>query len=1375
MKHLTKVDSIYHTLLLSVLFLPTALYMNAQNEPLGDTLYYQQLQNQYYQLLEDTSTIKTALRIKTKLLSKLDQHGSMIAYNRAMTNPCGDFCTDPDLADWNYLGMPVYNTGPIQWNGFVGEVLANPANLNTSTPEDGLCLGSPTSGVFQYDAGIPAWVNRTDNLGSPALGINKILRNPTDPNHLIAATGMAHTDDYGGGMGLITSLDGGRNWSSWVTSNTTCFDLCEDNITGIYYHIDDTGNPSDLNHAFYITVRRAGGDFLCSFCAITSNPSADFFPLTPPWGPNVQIADFTANQDGSALVTTVNPWGYGTQIWHGVKDGNDCGFIVWTNVTTNLQNAIGGNFDPAMNQFISLSDSKNNIVFARTKGAQSHELYRSLDGGLTWERRMANSAIGSRSFTLVEYSPATQLVYIGGVLLHVWDDANGNFHTLSGRMHADVRDIDFAGINSSGQEVSYIANDGGISECIYNPAVGLPSGLSFRPISGNHMPIQQFWGIGITQDTTCNYAAGTMHNNSFAQVGSSFCRFGAGDGGDIEINPVDNTTVYFSINPTIRKGNINNICNSFGSLIGTTSQWQFSCPLELNPNSPCLLYYGDDDGSSPAAQLKIYNDCGVATPPSIIPLTNVTGNSSGHFLEKIGAIGLTEAAPAQVILGNRDFIDPSHSGKLLKIDNYAAGSWQDLSHNPVTNRGNQPFKDYTAWLWLGDIVVSPYDKDLFFVAMQGTNQERRVFRTEDGGATFEDWSNGLPYVPVNNLEYLYNSNDLILAATDAGVYYRTSSMLFWECFNDGFPLVWTTDIDINYCRNKAVATTHGRGIYETSLDNLPRMNRQLEIVGSVVWNKDRVVYSDVVVKPGAVLTITGALVKFAADKRILVEAGGRLNINSAELTALCEDSCWNGITVEGNTNLPQNNNDQGFAFVTGSTLSYARTALEALGVNADFSQLDYNQMGGILQVSNTTFLNNRRAAAFLAYENMSSGSPVSNVSTFTNCQFLIDDDYRANCGSNEAFITMFDVDGALIAGNTFRDERTGLATPADFRTGIKTSDATFRVMDTGTGPNLFENLHRGINAEQVTAENPFILVVEDAIFRNNETGIRLADVNNESLLLRNDIFIGTPLTTDAYGIVLHNSSGFTVEENYCRAQSGAIGFLRGFDILNTYNPGNPASSPTFTKHLVLNNIAENLSEGFTAWGDNVASNNIDGLEFQCNQNIGNQIDFSFLNCIQPSQGSAASPAGNTFSCGSALAFQVDPGAASCITYYHEQNVSCTNTFATDYPAITFAAINNSAGCSYLTEVSDPRVLAQQVNLFPNPTRYFMTVELTGKQHITSLQIFTPHGVELEALSIYPNAATNTVLFDTSHLPSGIYYLRVGIGNQGLTTKIFVKH
>lgn len=1271
-------------LLSTIFFFSIQSPLIAQEFP--DVEYYQQLEALYFELLEDTSTIKQADRIKKKKLNKLDQNRSMIAYNQAMSSACTNVCTPPDLANWQYVGPPVIEIGNVQWNGYVEEVCADPTMLNATNPATNCLMGTPTGGIWKYDG--VKWLPKTD-IGEYGLGITEILRNPIDNTHLIASTGVSHTGDYGNSLGLLESHDNGDNWTDFGPMFPG-FDPCETYIRGVYQNYDHLGNAYDLKLNFFIIVAKTGlPDQLWEWCAphwILHTPTPYNEMVTNPsnsygyYNPHLKLVDFTASANSTWLLTTESPFtADGGYLFHGTNNVNCTNSVTWIVNSSALPG-----YNPSTNQRLEISDSKNNIIFARSKGSNHTTLYRSIDGGLNWTTR-TNLIKGGPKLD-VEYSPTTGLVYLGELYMMVWDDVNMVLHQANGStQHPDIRDFSILGINAAGQGVLFGANDGGVSSVVYDPVlatpnINAPGVFAHQPISGTSMPIQQLWGLGITQDCSGDYAIGTMHNNSFASVSGTDCKFGAGDGGDIEINPVDNNTVYFSINPSIRKGSLNSICNSYGTVIGTTSQWQLDSPLELHPNSPCLLFYGDDKSGSPSAELKIYNDCDFGSNPNVVPFTNVVDNTSGHVMQAIGAIGLTEAAPFQVFLGKRGFIDPAHSGKLLKIDQYDNSSfnWKDLSHNPVTNGGNQPFNIYTAWLWVGDIVVSPYDKDLIFVSMQGTSQGKRVFRSQDGGLTFEDWSDGLSDVPVNNLEYLYNSNDLVLAATDAGVYYRDNTMASWECFNEGHPLVWTTDIDVNYCKDEAWAATHGRGLFKTPLINLPRVARQHEITGNVVWNKDKVVYSDVVVKPGAVLTISSSLVKFGKDKRILVEAGGRLNVYLSELTALCEDSCWEGITVEGNTSLLQNNTNQGFAFISGSTLSHARSALNALGVTANFSTFDWNQMGGILTCHDALFLNNRRAVAYLAYENtdVSGATPINNIGSFNNCQFIINDDYRANCGSNEAFITMYDVDGVLITGCTFRDDRTSLSSIQDFRTGIGSGESTFRAI----GTNVFEQLHRGINVDNVQEDNPFTLRVEDAVFREVETGIRLADVNNESHLLRNDIFIGHPLAGAAYGMVLHNSSGFTVEENQVQKQLGAGGFLRGFDILNTINTNNPGGSPFFGHNVIYNNIAINLSEGFMAWGNHVATNN-QGLEFLCNQNIGNYVDFRINNCIQPTQGSFSSPAGNTFSCGGSISFDVQPLAFSCITYYYEQNISCNNNLPS-FPGINFIGTSNSANCNY---------------------------------------------------------------------------------------------
>lgn len=1305
---------------LALIWCASALFMGNQlkAQDLSDTTHYKQLKQHYFQLLEDTNTIKHALRIKAKILNKLDQHGSKNAYNRAMTNICGNYCDGPDQADWNYAGISEYTTGLIQWNGYVEEVLADPGRMNSGTPEEGLLLGTPTSGIFRYNPSPAGWENRTDPLNSPAMGISKILRNPADTSHLLASTGISHTGDYGGGMGLIASNDNGQNWYSWTNGmNSSAFNVCDDHITGLYEHVDYLGDKSNLNHAFYFAVRKQFEDKLYAFCGVGGSI---YFDITPFWG-SKRISDFTANENGTVLVSTENPWGYGTELWHGVKNAQDCGAVTWTNITTNLENAIGGSFQGSMNQLISLSDSKNNTIFARTKGVQSNEIYRSTDGGLSWEMRHSSPFLAGRSFRMLEYSDDTKLLYLGHENFHVWDDQNQNFYSFSNQMHVDIRDLDFAGINNLGQELFYLSTDGGVTEGIYDPSLGLPTGMSFRPISGNSMAIQQFWGIGITQDCSDNFAAGAMHNYSFANVGGVDCQFAAGDGSYIEIDPVDNNTVYFSINTSLRKGSLSSICGSWGNQIGSTSQWQFGCPLELHPHSPSLVFYGDDVGNGLPAQLKIYNDNG--PPQQVVPLTNVT---STDYMQTIGSIGLTEAAPTQVLLGARDdFPDPSKSGKLLKIENFSSGAWTDLSNTPVTNDGGLAFKDATAWMPIGDIVVSPYDEDLFFVSIQGTNSAKRVYRSMDGGATFQDWSTGLHSGPVNNLEFLYNSNDLVIAATDNGAYYRDNTMPAWVCFNERLPLVWTTDIDVNYCKNEAWAATHGRGIYKTTLDNLPRVARQHEITGTSTWNQDRVVYSDVIVKPGAQLNINGALVKFAPGKRILVEAGGMLQVFNSELTSLCEDDCWDGITIEGNTNLPQSTSNQGSGFLSGSTISHAKNAVNVLGVTNDLSQLAWNQMGGIITCNNVDFINNRRAIQFQAYENTINGTPTNNLSRIENSRFIINDDYRNNCGSNSPFITMNEVDGVLIAGNTFRDDRNSLSNPQDFRSGIGTNSSTFRVQNSTLGPNSFVNLHRGVEVGNVNEDNPFVLEIEDAQFMSCETGIRLYDVNNESELLRNKIDVGHPQSASGFGIVLHNSSGFEVEENIVQKQAGWSGFGRGYDILNTINPDNPGT-PFFSHNLVYNNIASDLNEGFTAHGANVAANGIDGLEFLCNQNFNNGVDFNIIDCIQPQQGNSASPAGNTFSCGTSVGFQIGPSALGCITYNY-QSVPCNPSFPSSYPGITFLSTTNAPGCNYLVSVEEFDALEEGILLYPNPALDKINIELISGGRLSSIQVFNLQG------------------------------------------------
>jgi|GEM_PF-2884155 len=1224
----------------------------------SDIVYYAEMENYFRtQMEEDTNAIKKYVRYEAKIKKKLDQYGSLNTYQRATNSACVNACPSQDLADWQLVSDYVYEDGNVQWNGFVNRISPDPREINNPEPATNALLGLPSGGLFKFDG--TKWIPKTDMLNEYGLGITEILRNADYPNNIMISTGIEHTGDYGTSAGLYTSANNGDNWLPWnLASMFPGFDPCKTHIIGLYYNYDFSGTPNSTNTNFFLIERQHGRyDKLWEWCPTAGG--AFWIDQTPQEYINrvtisnylkgdqhLQLVDFTATAN-SMVLTTSSPFNNaGAAIFHAQKSGSCNLSLIWTDNTGSLPGFSVGN-----NQNLAVSDYNGSVIFARSKGNNNNTLYSSTDGGLTWLVE-TNSIVGGTKLDM-EYSPQTNLVYLGETYMKVWDYTNKVLHSANSlSQHADIRDIKVIGIDATGKERSLVANDGGVSITTDEPAsssINSPGAITHRPVSGTSMPIQQVWGLGITQSINVEMAKGDMHNNSFAYIGGSWCKFAAGDGGDVEINHTDNSTMYFSINSNVKKGDLNSICGSIGTQIFNTSQWQFGRPLELHPANQCKLFFGDDyncNGSNPPcvcsagncnfARLIVYNDCNSTSLTKINLNANVVlrgGGPPNEYMTNIGSIGLTEAAPEVIYLGFHDGKAPNQSGMFLKSINNG-NSWIDLSFSPITNVAGTPsLSNRIGWWSIEDIIVSPYDENLVFLSISGTHNTYRVFKSIDGGNTFIDFSDGLPALATNAFEYQYNSNDRLFLGTDAGVYFRDNTMSQWVCFTENLGLVWTTDLDINYCNNELYATTYGRGVYETSLNTLTNVRRFHRITSNTTWNYDKVIYSDVIIEPGVTLDITGAKIQFAEGKRIIVNPTAQLNVLNSELTNLCDNSCWDGITVEGNSNQPQTLAFQGKAYLNGSTISNAKNAINILGVDETTPNLDtdWSQMGGIIEAVISTFINNRRDAQFLGYENIISGVEVSNVSIFDKCSFIIDDNYLNYCGSNSPSITMWHLNGITIKNCTFEDKRTTHTNPSDYRGGIYSGNSAINAFN-----NTFIKLYKGIELDDIQASFPITSNIKKNTFLNCETGIRLTNYNKDAEICDNYVSLGHPKAASSFGIVAHNSSGFIICDNVCEKDNTYPQWTQAYDILNTINANNPNILPFYPHNLVVNNTSINNNNGFVAWGDNMAIDG-QGLEFICNTNIGNtNVDFRFLNCIQIDQGSTLYPAGNTFSGGTTL-------------------------------------------------------------------------------------------------------------------------------------------
>ena len=431
----------------------------------------------------------------------------------------------------------------------------------------------------------------------------------------------------------------------------------------------------------------------------------------------------------------------------------------------------------------------------------------------------------------------------------------------------------------------------------------------------------------------------------------------------------------------------------------------------------------------------------------------------------------------------------------------------------------------------------------------------------------------------------------------------------------------------------------------------------LEITGTQVWNDDRHVNRDVVVNNGAHLTIKSEL-RFSEDSRIIVKPGGRLILDGCRLTNACSDELWQGIEVWGNRSTHQYeiNGSFGQGYVemrNGATIENAVCALALWRPN------HWSYTGGIVHATDAVFRNNQRSVHALYYKNQSyiNGKETDYNAWFNRCQFIVDENYLGD--EDHVFHKHVDLDH--VRGFKFRTCDFSVTAPSSnisyWTSGIAGNEAGFSVSGMCSNNNIypcpsydnstFSGFLSAISAVNDGTRTPPTITVTRSSFNNNDFGIYVSNLSNTSVrfcdfnVKRHDNWLC------GAGIFLENVLNYSVEENALAKTNTFNGEGYGVVIKNCA-----------VQSKVYRNQFENLYCGNLAWGRNIlmkSSNNYIGLEYGCNTNTGNAIDFYVLgengvfSGIQSSQGSSLAAARNTFS---ANGYHFYNDGDHRITYYY---------------------------------------------------------------------------------------------------------------------------
>jgi hypothetical protein len=127
--------------------------------------------------------------------------------------------------------------------------------------------------------------------------------------------------------------------------------------------------------------------------------------------------------------------------------------------------------------------------------------------------------------------------------------------------------------------------------------------------------------------------------------------------------------------------------------------------------------------------------------------------------------------------------------------------------------------------YVGRIAIDPSNSNVAYVALNGfgLSAGQHVWKTTNllsGTPTWTAAGSGIPDTPANAFAIDPANTQVLYAGTDIGVFRSTNGGASWEPFNDGLPRIAVFGMEIQPIHRVLRIATHGRGIYEMNL-NVP--------------------------------------------------------------------------------------------------------------------------------------------------------------------------------------------------------------------------------------------------------------------------------------------------------------------------------------------------------------------------------------------------------------------------------------------------------------------------------------------------------------------------------------------------------------------------
>jgi len=462
-------------------------------------------------------------------------------------------------------------------------------------------------------------------------------------------------------------------------------------------------------------------------------------------------------------------------------------------------------------------------VFAAT-GTSNGTLFKSMDGGMTWPSSLANSFCNPQCFydmaVAVDQSDVNK-VYLGGSpTLPFGRSTTGgtSFTNSSSGLHVDTQAIAIA---PSDPNTVYFGSDGGIWKTTNVQATPIVWTSLNRP----GFYATEFQGIAL-HPLLRNYSLGGTQDNGteYLLPEHSWINTDGGDGGFavVDQNATTQTDVvsyhtYFNrtasqigfIRALTNASNGDQFWSGFlGCGIGTLNgincadDTLFYAPMVGGPNvlggSGNTLYFG-------TSRLYRSTDRG-----------NTMTDVSGVLPLPSGATAPTRISTIAISQQNDDVrLVGTSNGTVFRSMTPGATTMVDITG---------PWPTTPARRYIGRVAIDPKNSNIAYVCLNGFGLAtgQHVWKTTNllnGSPTWNPAGNGIPDVPVNAFVVDPANTQTLYAGTDIGVFLSNDGGANWVPFSNGLPRVAVFGMELQAAHRVLRIATHGKGMWEFDLGN----------------------------------------------------------------------------------------------------------------------------------------------------------------------------------------------------------------------------------------------------------------------------------------------------------------------------------------------------------------------------------------------------------------------------------------------------------------------------------------------------------------------------------------------------------------------------